>query len=111
MVTSGAALLTTFQLASTALTIIPLLMLLPTVCAAGVPVLPGVGPVVVPGAAVSPGNRICSLVTEPGLTVRLELAIPAVVPSVAVTVVGSALVNVVANVVVDWPLVKLTAVV
>jgi hypothetical protein len=45
------------------------------------------------------------------LTVKLELAGPVVVPSLAVIVVTSAFVSVVASVVVDCPLVKLTVVV
>jgi hypothetical protein len=44
-------------------------------------------------------------------TVRLELATPVTVPSVAVTEIVSALVRVVVKVVVDWPEVKLTDVV
>src|ERR1041384_1000893 len=47
----------------------------------------------------------------PALTVRLELAGPVVVPSLAVIVVVSAFFRVVASVVVDTPLVKLTPVV
>src|ERR1035437_6088546 len=43
-------------------------------------------------------------------TVKLELAGPVVVPSLAVIVVVSAFVSVVASIVVDCPLVKLTAV-
>ena len=43
----------TFQLASTALTTMPLAMAAPAVWASGVPVLPAG----VPGAAVSPGSR------------------------------------------------------
>src|SRR5204863_308890 len=59
MFTFGVALATTFQFASTALTTMPPVMAVPAVCAAGEPVLP----VAVPGAAVSPGRRICNLVT------------------------------------------------
>jgi hypothetical protein len=44
-------------------------------------------------------------------TVKLELAGPVVVPSLAVIVVVSAFVSVVASVVVDCPLAKLTLVV
>src|SRR5881392_2029270 len=44
----------------------------------GVPVLP----VPVPGAAVSPGNRICSLATAPALTVMAGLVLAVFVPSV-----------------------------
>ena len=46
-------------------------------------------PVAVPGAAISPGNRICSLVTAPGLTVMGGLVLEVLAPSVmfvAVTV-------------------------
>src|SRR5262249_22167272 len=64
MPTLSPTLLTRFQLASTALTV--RLKALPAVVVAGVPVLP----VAVPGAAVSPGARICSLVKAPGLTER-----------------------------------------
>ena len=69
IVTLGEALLTRFQLASTALTTIPLAMAVPAVCSVGVPVLP----VAVPGMAVSPGSSSCSLVTGPGLTVMAGL--------------------------------------
>jgi len=55
--------LTTFQLASTALT--TTLKAVPAVCAEGVPVFPAV----VPGAAVSPGASNCSLTNVPELTV------------------------------------------
>jgi hypothetical protein len=44
-------------------------------------------------------------------TVREELAGPVIPPEVAVIVVVSAFVSVVASVVVDWPFAKLTAVV
>src|SRR5205814_5118538 len=53
---------TRFQLASTALTVT--LKAVPAVCAVGAPVLP----VALPGEAVSPGARICSLVNAPTLT-------------------------------------------
>src|SRR5438128_7648764 len=66
MVTLGVALLTTFQLASTALTTTVLTNAVPAVCAVGPPVLPSA----VPGAVVSSGNQICSLVTTPAVTVR-----------------------------------------
>src|SRR5439155_21259466 len=72
IVTLGVALLTTFQLASTALTLMPLGMAVPAVWAVGVPVLP----VAVPGAALSPGSRSCSLVTAPALTASKGLALP-----------------------------------
>src|SRR5437867_928300 len=54
MMTFGVALLTTFQFASTARTTIPLLSGALAVWSGGAPVLPAA----VPGAAVSPGNRI-----------------------------------------------------
>src|SRR6266478_6551766 len=81
--TVSATVLTVFQFASTALT-----TTLNGVLAAwvmGVPVLP----VLVPGAAVSPGTRICSLVKGPELAVMAELVFAVLVPSVtlfAVTV-------------------------
>ena len=75
--------LTTFQLASTALTVT--LKAVPAVWAAGVPVLP----VVVPGAGVSPGANNCSFTKPAALTgmpgVVLGLLLPLEV-SVAVTV-------------------------
>src|SRR5438477_299209 len=85
MVTSGVALFTTFQLASTALTTIPLAIAVPAVCAVGVA---AVLPVAVPGAATSPGSKICSFVTAPAFTVTLALmlAVNAPAASVAVTV-------------------------
>src|SRR6266516_4909090 len=46
-------------------------------------------PVAVPGAAVSPGSRICNLVTAPGLTMIAGLVLAVLLPSVesaAVTV-------------------------
>ena len=75
--------LTTFQLASTALTVA--LNDEPAVCAEGAPVLP----VPVPGAAVSTGIRICSLAKAPALMVvdGLVFAVmPPFVMSVDVTV-------------------------
>ena len=74
---------TTFQFASTAFTVT--LKAVPAVCALGVPVLP----VPVPGAAVSPGTRICSLEKPPALTgiaVLVLLAMAVCVVSEAVTV-------------------------
>src|SRR5439155_7555706 len=53
---------TTFQLASTALTV--RLKAVPAVVAPGVPVLP----LAVPGEAVSPGTSNCSLVNDPAAT-------------------------------------------
>src|SRR5207244_3900263 len=67
---------TTFQFASTALTVT--LNAVPAVCAAGVPVLP----LTVPGAAVSPGVRICSFANAPPLTVVAGLVFAVFVPSV-----------------------------
>src|SRR5216117_689776 len=84
-----------FQLASTALTVT--LNGVPALWAAGVPVLP----VLLPGAAVSPGRRICSLVKAPALTVIDGLVFAVLVPSlmsVAVTVQLPALLKVTANV-------------
>ncbi len=75
--------LTTFQLASTALTVT--LNAEPAVRADGVPVLP----LAVPGAAVSPGSRICSFVNAAGLIVVDGLVSAVIEPfvwSVAVTV-------------------------
>src|SRR5437867_168263 len=86
MVTLGTALGTMFQLASTALTTMPLVIAIAAVCAVGVA---AVLPVAVPGAATSPGSRICSLVTAPGLTVMGGLVLEVLPPSlmfVAVTV-------------------------
>jgi hypothetical protein len=79
---------TGFQFASTALTVA--LKLPPAVCAEGLPVLP----LAVPGAAVSPGSRICSFVNAPALIVvdglvfavfapsLMSLAVNVVVPAV-----------------------------
>src|SRR5439155_2596247 len=86
MVTLGTALGTMFQFASTALTTLPLVIAIAAVCAVAVA---AVLPVAVPGAATSPGNRICSLVTAPGLTVMGGLVLEVLAPSVmfvAVTV-------------------------
>jgi len=66
IVTFAVALLTTFQLESTALTDIPLTMAVPALCAVGVPVLP----VAVPGAEISPGRSNCNFVTAPGFTLN-----------------------------------------
>src|SRR5882672_11251518 len=83
--------LTTFQFASTALTVT--LKAVPAVCAEGVPVLP----LVVPGAAVSPGASSCSFTNVPELTVIdglvFELFEPSVA-SVAVMVALAAVMNV-----------------
>src|SRR5205823_6124756 len=67
-VTLVVAVLTTFQLASTALTTIPLAIAVPAVCAVGAA---AVLPVAVPGAATSPGTKICSFVTAPAFTVTM----------------------------------------
>ena len=61
--------LTTFQFASTAFTVT--LNAVPAARDVGVPVLPAVEP----GAAVSPGSRICSFVNAPGLTVVAGLVL------------------------------------
>ena len=75
--------LTTFQFASTALTVTlkPVL----AVCALGAPVLP----VALPGEAVSPGASNCSFTNAPALTAMAGLVLAVLVPSVisvAVTV-------------------------
>src|SRR5947208_15071758 len=65
---------------------IPLPIAVPAVCAVGVA---AVLPVAVPGAATSPGNRICSFVTAPEFTVIAGLVsglMAGVVMSEAVTV-------------------------
>src|SRR5437016_706885 len=75
--------LTTFQLASTALTVT--LKAVPAVSAVGVPVFP----LELPGEAVSPGTSSCSLANPPGLIVMAELVLlvmPPCVESDAVTV-------------------------
>ena len=74
---------TGFQLASTALTVT--LNDEPAVWALGAPVLPEA----VPGAAVSPGRRICSFANAPPVIVVAGLVLAVFVPSlwsVAVTV-------------------------
>src|SRR5262249_17075729 len=82
---------TTFQLASTALTVT--LKPVPDVWPAGVPVLP----LLVPGAAVSPGTNNCSLAKAPELTVSVPV-VPAVLLlselSLAVTVALPAVLSV-----------------
>src|SRR6266568_2985660 len=62
--------LTRFQLASTALTVT--LNAVPAVRAVGVPLLP----LRVPGAALSPGIRICSFVKALALTAMAGLVLP-----------------------------------
>src|SRR5436305_13143081 len=85
MVALGAALVTMFHLACTALTTMALVIAVPAVWAVGVA---AVLPVAVPAAATSPGIRICSLVTAPAFTVTLalDLASGAAGASVAVIV-------------------------
>src|SRR6266478_9535964 len=81
--TVSLAVLTTFQFASTALTVT--LKGVPAERDVGVPVLP----LAVPGAAVSPGTNNCSFANAPALTVTGELVFAVFVPSVtsvAVTV-------------------------
>src|SRR2546427_106731 len=88
-------LLTTFQFASTALTVT--VKAVPAVCAVGVPVLP----LAVPGAAVSPGISTCSFVNAPAFTVIDGLVLAVFVPSVtsvAVTVRLPAVFSVTRNV-------------
>src|ERR1051325_1456186 len=105
MPTVSVTVFTTFQLASTALTVT--VKARPLVCAVGVPVLPAG----VPAAAVSPGTSNCNLAYGPTVTVKFELATPGTVPSVAVMVVFSILGKVVVNALEDWPLVNTTEVV
>ena len=66
--TKSVRVLTTFQFVSTAFTVT--LKAVPAVCTVGTPVLP----LVVPGAAVSPGTRSCSLAKAAAPTVIGELA-------------------------------------
>src|SRR6266478_3890136 len=85
IVTLVVAVVMTFQLASTAFTVMPLAIAVPAVCAVGVPVLPEA----VPGAAVSPGTNNCNFTKTPAFTVIDELVLAVLVPSVlsvAVTV-------------------------
>src|SRR5438034_635177 len=98
IVTLGVAVLTRFQLASTALTTMALVIAVPAVWAVGVA---AVLPVAVPGAATSPGIRICSLVTAPALTVTLALVL--VVSAAAASVAVIVRVPVVLNVKLDKP--------
>src|SRR5260370_33211113 len=63
------AVVTRFQLASTALTLT--VNALPAVCPVGVPVLP----VALPGEAVSPGASTCSLLNAPAATVIAGLVL------------------------------------
>src|ERR1700694_3389712 len=68
--------LTTFQFASTALTVA--LNAVPAVWLLGAPVFPDA----LPGEATSPGMRICSLTNAPGLTVVAGLVFAVLDPSV-----------------------------
>src|SRR5437899_9886406 len=79
MVTLVVAVLTTFQLASTALTTMLLVMAVPAAWEFGVPILP----VPVPGVLVSPGNRSWSLATAPALTVMEGVVLALLLPSAA----------------------------
>src|SRR5437879_217796 len=72
--TLSVALVIRFQLESTALTV--KLNAAPAVCAVAEPVLP----VAVPGADVSPGARICSLLNAPTLT-GIDALVLAVIPA------------------------------
>src|SRR3954471_17771414 len=86
---------TTFQFASTALTVT--VKLAPAVCALGALVLP----VALPGEAVSPGIRICSFAKAPALIVVDGLVLAVLEPSVesvAVTVALPAVFAVTENV-------------
>src|SRR6185369_8434392 len=74
--TVSVTVVTAFQLASTAFTV--MLNGVPAVSAVGAPVLP----VALPGAAVTPGTRICNLVKPPALTVTDGLVLAVLVPSV-----------------------------
>src|SRR5262249_20388986 len=75
MPTVSVAVVTRFQLTSTALTVT--LKAVPALWAVGAPVLP----VPLPGEAVSPGTSICSLANAPGFTVTDAVA-EVLVPSV-----------------------------
>ena len=83
--TVSVAVFTWFQLASTALTLT--LNGVPAFCEPGVPVLP----VVLPGDAVSPGAKSCSLANDPGLTVMEGLVFNAIVECVTLDAVTVAL--------------------
>lgn len=78
MVTLGVDVGTTFQFASTALIMTPLVRTVPAIWSDGLPVFP----VVVPGTADSPGSRTCSLVAAPALTVIGGLLLAVFVGSV-----------------------------
>src|SRR5204862_252185 len=85
IVTLVVAVLTTFQIGRASCRERALAIAVPAVCAVDVA---AVLPVAVPGAATSPGSRICSFVTAPAFTVTLALVLAVNVPpaSVAVTV-------------------------
>jgi len=86
-----------FQFTSTALTVT--LKAVPAVCAVGAPVLP----LAVPGAAVSPGARICSFAKAPAVTAINGLVFAVLLPSltsVAVIVKLPTVLNVTLNVLV-----------
>src|SRR5437763_15572033 len=76
MATLSVTVLTRFQFASTALTVMG--KAVPTVWAAGVPVLP----VALPGEAVSPGTSSSNFVNGPGFTGIAGLVLGLLVPSV-----------------------------
>ena len=76
MPTVSLTVVTTFQFASTALTVT--LKAVPAVSAVGVPVLP----LEVPGAAVSPGTSNCNFANEATFTVIDELVFGVLAPSV-----------------------------
>src|SRR5215471_15787887 len=87
--------LTTFQLASTALTVT--LNAVPAVWPEGAPVLP----LAVPGAALSPGTNNCSFTSAPALTLIEGLVLLVLLPSlvsVPVRVAAPAVLSVTLNV-------------
>src|SRR5439155_1476930 len=89
--TMSVTVVTVFQLASMALTVT--FNGVPAACAVGVPVLP----VLLPGEAISPGRRICSLVNTPAVAVIDGLVLAVLAPSVrseAVRVCEPAVLNV-----------------
>ena len=75
---------TTFQFASTALTVT--LKAAPAVCDMGDPVLP----LAVPGAAVSPGTSSCKLAKAPGPTTTFDEVVPVNEPPAKLIVMVSA---------------------
>src|SRR5947207_577653 len=72
--------LMTFQFASTAFAVT--FNAIPAVWTEGVPILP----LVLPGAAVSPGTNNCSLTNGPGLTITLLLVLAVNAPAASVAV-------------------------